>query len=76
MHDSDQQSDSLGPRSLILQLERSLDHVEAMQSLELQHLRLAIERSQLASQEDSPPLDFAMAMNSKRGADIVIRRAA
>ena len=76
MHDSDRQSDSPNPRSLILQLERSLDHVEALQSLELQRLRLAVERSQLGSQEDSSHLPVAVAMNSKRSADAVIRRAA
>jgi len=76
MHDSDQQSDSPNPRSLILQLERSLDHVEALQSLELQRLRLVVERSQLGSQEDSSHLSAAVAMNSTRSADTVVRRAA
>jgi len=76
MHDSDEQSDSPNPRSLILQLERSLDHMEALQNLELQRLRLVVERSQLGSQEDSSHLPAAVAMQSKRNADAVVRRAA
>jgi hypothetical protein len=75
MHDSDRQPGSPNPRSLILQLERSLDHVEALQSLELQHLRLAIERGRLELQENGTVLSFAAAVNSKRNVDVIIRRA-
>jgi hypothetical protein len=76
MHDSDHQSDLPNRRSLLLPLERSLDHLEALQSLELQHLRLAVERSQLVSQQDSSHLPTSVAMHSQRCADTIVRRAA
>ena len=73
MHDSEQQQMHLYQRGLLTQLEQSLDQAEALQSLELQRLRMMIERRQNQLQTRTSTSIFKPATISVCRGDIVIR---
>ena len=67
MHDSDRQP--VSSAVLLNQLQRTLDQLEAVQCLELQRLRLLIEREQTAAST----LSLENAVSQARSADVTVR---
>ena len=78
MCNSERRQLPLNQRFLVTRLEESLDQVDALQSLELQRLRLMIERRLTQLQPESAASSFGAVANHAGGGDIVIhlRRAA
>jgi hypothetical protein len=73
MCNSERREPSLNQRFLLTQLEQSLDQADALQSLELQRLRLLIERQQLQLQPQVTTLSCGTVPHRTSGGDIVIR---
>ncbi len=73
MHGSEQHQTRLHRSALLAHLEQLLDHTEALQSLELQRLRLEIGRRQPNRPAESSRT-FDAAMIPVRVADFTVRR--
>lgn len=73
MLDAERQRTFLIQRSLIDRIERSLEQLESLQSLELQQLRLTIERRRIRGGVQAPASVVKFEAGDLRGADMVIR---
>jgi len=73
MHDSDQLP--VSSNSLMNQLQQSLDQLDTLQSLELQRLRVMLDRRQAESHSEPPTLSMEDAIGRERTADFVVRRS-